>query len=260
MLCIHTIIVYNSARGRDKCLMHVLVVFAARAATVATHPWTKLHAHPAASSLANFNDTISTISTTQLFIYISCSHQTVLVGHTQQLFCPLLKQLHVCLVNYQVLSPRATLLLFLASKLPCECDAHEPHSQINTEPFSSHGVCPAFRLFSPAKYTLLICCHVHMLPKRGVVVFGVWSILPFIIKCIFTCNFGNKRMRLLTCVYSMQSIGMWFSLIIVVDLIKQVSFKTQVAVAKWKSLCISVRLARCMQHHTAWLVIHSPCK
>ena len=30
--------------------------------------------HPAASSLANFNDAISTISTTRLFIYISCSH------------------------------------------------------------------------------------------------------------------------------------------------------------------------------------------
>ena len=31
--------------------------------------------HPVASSLANFNDTISTISTTRLFIYISYSHQ-----------------------------------------------------------------------------------------------------------------------------------------------------------------------------------------
>jgi len=31
--------------------------------------------HPAASSLANFNDTLSTISTIRLFIYISCSHQ-----------------------------------------------------------------------------------------------------------------------------------------------------------------------------------------
>ena len=32
--------------------------------------------HPAASSLANFSDTISTISTTRLFIYVSRSHRT----------------------------------------------------------------------------------------------------------------------------------------------------------------------------------------
>ena len=31
--------------------------------------------HPVASSLLNFNNTISTISTTRLFIYISCSYQ-----------------------------------------------------------------------------------------------------------------------------------------------------------------------------------------
>jgi len=31
--------------------------------------------HPAASSLTNFNDTLLTISTIRLFIYISCSHQ-----------------------------------------------------------------------------------------------------------------------------------------------------------------------------------------
>ena len=49
-------------------------------------------------------------------------------------------------------------------------------------------------------------CHVYVLPKRchG---FGVWSIFAFIIKRIlgnkrtFPCSFGNKRMRLLTCVY-----------------------------------------------------------
>jgi len=33
--------------------------------------------HPTASSLASFNDTISTISTTRLFIYITCSHQDI---------------------------------------------------------------------------------------------------------------------------------------------------------------------------------------
>ena len=31
--------------------------------------------HPATSSLANFKNTISTISTTRFFVYISCSHQ-----------------------------------------------------------------------------------------------------------------------------------------------------------------------------------------
>ena len=41
---IYTIIMHNSARGRDKCLMHMPVVSPARAATVATHAWTKLHA------------------------------------------------------------------------------------------------------------------------------------------------------------------------------------------------------------------------
>ena len=95
--------------------------------------------HAAASSLTNFNYTILTISTT----------------------------------------PQATLLLFLASKLACKCDVHGPHSQTNTEPFSSHGICPAFGFFSPAKYTTDLlsctCCY-----QRGVAVLGVWS--------IFECN------------------------------------------------------------------------
>ena len=34
----------NSARDLDKCLMHMPVVSPARAATVATHAWTKFHA------------------------------------------------------------------------------------------------------------------------------------------------------------------------------------------------------------------------
>ena len=34
---------HNSARGRDKCLIHMAVVSPARAATVATHALTKLH-------------------------------------------------------------------------------------------------------------------------------------------------------------------------------------------------------------------------
>ena len=36
-------------------------------------------------------------------------------------------------------------------------------------------------------------------------VLGVWSIFAFIIKCIFPCSFGYKRMRLLTRVYGMSN-------------------------------------------------------
>ena len=52
-------------------------------------------------------------------------------------------------------------------------------------------------------------CHVHVLPKRHSG-FGVWSILPsFIlgIKRMFPCSFGNKRTRLLTCVYGILSVS-----------------------------------------------------
>ena len=90
-------------------------------------------------------------------------------------------------------------LLFLASKLPFKCDVHGPHSQINTEPSSSHGVCPAFGFFLPAKYTthLLSCtCATKEASRfRGG---GVWSIFGFIIKHrlgikrIVPCSFGNK--------------------------------------------------------------------
>ena len=47
------------------------------------------------------------------------------------------------------------------SKLPCKCDVHGLHSELNTEPFSSHGVCPAFGFILPAKYSthLLQCTH-----------------------------------------------------------------------------------------------------
>ena len=81
--------------------------------------------HPVASSLVNFNDTISM---TRLF-FINCS-----------------------------------LLLFLAFKLLCKCDVHGPHFQINTELFSSRVVCPAFRFFLPATKTTHFY-HVRMLPK-----------------------------------------------------------------------------------------------
>ena len=69
-------------------------------------------------------------------------------------------RLHACLVNYQVLSPQATVSLFLASKLPCKCNVHGAHSQINTEPFSIHDICLAFGFFYLPS-TLLICCHVQ---------------------------------------------------------------------------------------------------
>ena len=178
---IYTVIMHNSARDWDECLMHVPVVSPAGAATVATHAWTRLHTHPVASSIASFNDTISTISTTQLFICISCSHQIILMGHAQQLFCPSLKQQQACLVNYQVLSPQATLLLFLVSKLPCKCDVHGPHSQINTELFSSYGDCPAFWFFLPAKHTahLLSCTLATKQAMRfvGVVNFCAYWVL-----------------------------------------------------------------------------------
>ena len=38
--------------------------------------------HPATSSLANFKNTISTISTTGFFVYISCSHQDKNLRHS----------------------------------------------------------------------------------------------------------------------------------------------------------------------------------
>ena len=48
-------------------------------------------------------------------------------------------------------------------------------------------------------------CHVHVLPKKRRS-FGVWSIFAFIIKRIFPCSFGNKRMHLLTRVYGIATI------------------------------------------------------
>ena len=119
--------------------------------------------HPVASSLTNFNDTISTISTSKFFP-------------------------------------------FLASKLPCKYDVHGPHFQINTELFSSHDVCPAFGFFLPAKYTThLLSCT--LATKEVSQLCGCGQILPFVIKRIFPCSFGNKRMRLLTCVYSMDIVN-----------------------------------------------------
>ena len=59
--------------------------------------------------------------------------------------------------------------------------------------------------------TLLICCHVHVLPKRRHSFGGCGWFLPFIIKRvlgikhIFTCSFGNKRIHLLIRVYSISS-------------------------------------------------------
>ena len=119
--------------------------------------------HPAASSLVNINDTISMI----------------------------------------FMTPQATLLLFLVFKLCCKCDVHGPHSQINTEPFSSHGICPVF--FFTCRVHLLSCTRATKAEASRFC--GCGQLLPFIIKrilgikCIFHCSFGNKRMCLLTPVY-----------------------------------------------------------
>ena len=102
-----------------------------------------------------------------VFLVAILQIQTVLVGHAQQLFRPSLKQLHALSCELPSSFSTSNSSLFLASKLPCKCDVREPHSQINTEQFSSHGVSPAFGfIFSCQVYTLLICCHVHVLPKR----------------------------------------------------------------------------------------------
>ena len=41
----------------------------------------------------------------------------------------------------------------------CKCDIHWPHSQINTEPFSSHGICPAFRFLLHGKSLAVMYMH-----------------------------------------------------------------------------------------------------
>ena len=106
--------------------------------------------HQAASSLANFNDTILTISTTRLFIYVSCSHR-----HKNQ------REAFV-----------------MASQLTLFGD-----SIVNTKSTQRSYT----REFKAALWF------------GGVVNFIIKRILG--IKHIFPCSFGNKRMRLLTCVY-----------------------------------------------------------
>ena len=114
--------------------------------------------HPAASLLANFNNTISTISMTRLFIYmyISCSHKT---------------RTKVC---YGITAH--TLWRFRGQH------------QVNMESFLG-------------SFTCRICCHVHVLPKEALQFWECGQFLPFIIKRIYPCSFGNKHMHLLTRVY-----------------------------------------------------------
>ena len=74
--------------------------------------------HPAASSLANFNDTILMISTTRLFIYISCSQNK-----------------NQCLSWLRYTQSHSQVMAWLSGSF-----------------------------YLPS--TLIICCHVHVLPKR----------------------------------------------------------------------------------------------
>ena len=63
------------------------------------------------------------------------------------------------------------------------------------------------KLFLPANYTTHLLSSTHA-TNECIVVLEVWLIFPFAIKRIlgikriFTCNFENKRMHLLTRVYS----------------------------------------------------------
>ena len=105
--------------------------------------------HPATSSLANFKNTISTISTSRFFIYISSRQEPTFVMASQlELFLP-------------------------------------------ANSYTTH-------LLSSTRAT-----------NEGIAVLEVWSIFPFVIKCIlgikciFSCSFANKRMCLLTRVYGM---------------------------------------------------------
>ena len=103
--------------------------------------------HPATSSLANFKNTISTISTSRFFVYISRQEPTFVMASQLELFLP-------------------------------------------ANSYTTH-------LLSSTRAT-----------NEGIAVLEVWSIFPFAIKRIlgikriFPCSFANKRMRLLTRVYS----------------------------------------------------------
>ena len=134
--------------------------------------------HPAASSLANFNDTLSTISTIRLFIYISCSHQNKnqpLSWHHSS---------H-SLGDYMVNSKSTRRTYTRESKLSVVV---VPRYQLFTQRLHHYRIL-AVQSWTISKIsTTQLFCHVHMLPKRrrG---FGVWSILAFIIKRIL----GIKR-------------------------------------------------------------------
>ena len=104
--------------------------------------------HPATSSLANFKNTILTISTSRFFIYISARQEPMFVMASQ------------------------------------------------------------FELFLPANSYTSHLLSSTCATNEGITVLEVWSFFPFAIKRILgikricPCSFANKRMRLLTHVYS----------------------------------------------------------
>ena len=120
--------------------------------------------HLAASSLANFNDTISTISTTRLFIRL-----------------------------LQLFSSKKEPTFVMASQLTLFGD-----SMVNIKSTQR-----AFGFFSPAEYAVMYTCYQRGVAVLGGVVNFLPFIIKRIlgIKRIFPCSFGNKRMRLLTRVY-----------------------------------------------------------
>ena len=129
--------------------------------------------HPAASSLANFNDTISMISTTRLFIYISCSHQ----DKNQRLSWH--HSSHSLEIPRWTSSQHGELSgsFYLPSTLSCTRATKE-----------------ASRFWRCGQFLPFIIKHI----------LGI--------KRIFPCSFGNKRMRLLTRVYGiMQKMIQWWS-------------------------------------------------
>ena len=116
-------------------------------------------------SLANFNDTISTISTIRLFIYIICSHQDM----NERLSC------HQCCIT-----ARTTL-----GRTPSQ------HGEATLESLNSaqwrfqmlnfHPAASSLSNFNDTISTISMTglfCHVHLLPRK-VMVFGVWSKIFF---------------------------------------------------------------------------------
>ena len=79
-----------------------------------------------------------------------------------------------------------------------------PRYQLFTQQLHRYSKLQRYNIGNLYDLTFSSCTH---LPKRhrsfgGVVKFAFIIKRILGIKCIFPCSFGNKRMRLLTCVYS----------------------------------------------------------